>query len=66
MCRCLFGAGEQLQILVRVIHSYCWKWRPKANVSKSTVMYFAKGFIERNWKRGNRICLGNQKELISL
>ena len=30
-------SGEQLQRVIDVVHSYCRKWRLKANVSKSSV-----------------------------
>ena len=35
-------SGEQLQRVIDVVHSYCRKWRLKANVSKSAVMTFGK------------------------
>ena len=31
-------SGEQLQRVINLVHSYCRKWRLKANVSKSAVM----------------------------
>ena len=37
-----------------MVHSYCWKWRLKANISKSAVMNFGKGSV------GSRICRGYQ------
>ena len=30
----------------------CRKWRLKANVSKTAVMAFGKGFVEGSWKWG--------------
>ena len=33
-------SGEQLQSVRDVVHSYCRKWRLKANVSKSAVVTF--------------------------
>ena len=51
-------SGEQLQRVIDVVHSYCRKWRLKANVSKSAVMTFGKGSVEGSWKWGNRICQG--------
>ena len=44
-------SGEQLQKLIDVVHAYCCKWRLKANVSKSTVMVFARD-AEGDWKWG--------------
>ena len=41
---------EQLQRVIDVVHSYCRKWRLKANVSKSTVITFGKGSVEGSWK----------------
>ena len=32
----------KLQELINVVHTYCKKWRLKANVSKSAVMVFAR------------------------
>ena len=43
-------SGEQLQRVIDVVHSYCRKWRLKANVSKSAVMTFEKGSVEFSWK----------------
>ena len=37
-----------------VVHSYCRKWRLKANVSKSVVMTFGKGSVEGSWKWGEQ------------
>ena len=37
---------EKLQKLIDVVHSYCNKWRLKANVSKSAVMVFARNKVE--------------------
>ena len=31
-------SNDQLQTLIDVVHAYCWKWRLKANVSKSAVI----------------------------
>ena len=45
-------SGEQLQRVIDVVHSYCRKWRLKANVSKSAVMAYGKGFVEGSWKWG--------------
>ena len=47
-------SGEQLQRVIDVVHSYCRKWRLKANVSKSTVMTFGKGSVEGSWKWGEQ------------
>ena len=35
-----------------MVHSYCRKWRLKANVSKSAVMTFGKGFCKRQLEVG--------------
>ena len=43
-------SGEQLQRVIDVVHSYCRKWRLKANVSKSAVMTFGKGSVEGSCK----------------
>ena len=32
---------ESLQKLIDVVYSYCSKWRLRANVSKSAVMFFS-------------------------
>ena len=32
--------GEQLQRVIDVVHSYCRKWRLKANINNSAVMTF--------------------------
>ena len=45
-------SGEQLQMLIDVVHAYCCKWRLKANVSKSAVMVFARDAVEGDWKWG--------------
>ena len=37
-----------------MVHSYCRKWRLKANVSKSTVMTFGKGSVKGSWKWGEQ------------
>ena len=37
-----------------MVHSYCRKWRLKANVSKSAVMTFGKGSVEGSWKWGEQ------------
>ena len=47
-------SGEQLQRVINVVHSYCRKWRLKANVSKSAVMTFGKGSVEGSWKWGEQ------------
>ena len=38
----------------QVVHSYCRKWRLKANVSKSAVVTFGKGSVEGSWKWGEQ------------
>ena len=38
-------SGEQLQRVIDVVHSYCWKWRLKANVSKCAVKTFGRGSV---------------------
>ena len=38
---------EHLQKLIDVIHAYCCKWRLKANVSRSAVMFFLLGMLLR-------------------
>ena len=48
---------DQLQKLVDVVHTYCCKWRLKANVSKSAVMVFARESVDGAWKWGNVFCL---------
>ena len=45
-------SGEELQKLIDVVHTYCCKWRLKANVSKSAVMVFARDAVEGDWKWG--------------
>ena len=47
----LSDSKEQLQKLIDVVHSYCNKWRLKANVTKSAVMVFTKEAVEGalNW-----------------
>ena len=45
-------SGEQLQRVIDVVHSYCRKWRLKANVSNSAVIAFGKGSVEGSWKWG--------------
>ena len=47
-------SGEQLQRVIDVVHSYCRKWRLKANVSKSAVMTFGKGSVKGSWKLGEQ------------
>ena len=47
-------SGEQLQKVIDVVHSYCRKWRLKANVSKSAVMTFGKGSVEGSWNWGEQ------------
>ena len=47
-------SGEQLQRVIDVVHSYCRKWRLKANVSKSAAMTFGKGSVEGSWKWGEK------------
>ena len=47
-------SGEQLQRVIDVVHSYCRKWRLKANVTKSAVMTFGKGSVEGSWKWGEQ------------
>ena len=37
-----------------MVHSYCRKWRLKANVSKSTIMTFGMGSVEGSWKWGEQ------------
>ena len=44
-------SGELLQRVIDVVHSYCRKWRLKANVSKSAVMT---GSVEGSWKWGEQ------------
>ena len=34
------------------MHTYCCKWRLKANGSKSAVMVFARDAVEGDWKWG--------------
>ena len=46
--------GGQLQRVIDMVHSYCRKWRLKANVSKSAVMTFGKGSVEGSWKWGEQ------------
>ena len=43
-------SGEQVQRVIDVIHSYCRKWRLKANVNKS----FGKDSVEGSWKWGEQ------------
>ena len=50
--------GEQLQKVIDVVHSYCRKWRLKANINKSAVMTFGKDSVEGSGKWGNKICQG--------
>ena len=45
---------EKLQKLIDVVHSYCNRWRLKANVSKSAVMVFAKNKVEGEWLWGEQ------------
>ena len=45
-------SGEQLQRVIDVVHSYCMKWRLKANVSKECSDYFWKGFCRRQLEVG--------------
>ena len=51
---------EKLQKLIDVVHSYCNKWRLKANVSKSAAMVFARNKVEGEWLWGEhklpRVC----------
>ena len=46
-------SGEQLQRVKDVVHSYCRKWRLKANVSNSAVMT-GKSSVEGSWKWGEQ------------
>ena len=43
-----------------MVHSYCNRWRLKANVSKSAVMVFARNKVEGKWMWGEhklpRVC----------
>ena len=41
-------------LYIDVVHSYCRKWRLKANGSKSAVMTFGKGSVEGSWKWGEQ------------
>ena len=44
------NSRESLQKLIDVVHGYCYKWRLKANVSKSAVMVFSKNSVEGGWQ----------------
>ena len=46
----VLGGAKHIRRVIDVVHSYCRKWRLKANVSKSAVMNFGKGSV------GSRIC----------
>ena len=48
-------SGDQLQRVIDVVHSYCRKWRLKANVTKSAVMTFGKGSVEAQVKMALRL-----------
>ena len=48
------GVSESGEQFIDVVHSYCRKWRLKANVSKSAVMTFGKGSVEGSWKWGEQ------------
>ena len=43
---------ESLQKLIDVVYSYFSKWRLRANVSKSAVMFFPKDGVNGCWKWG--------------
>ena len=43
------NSEEELQRLINVAHAYCCKWRLKANVSKSAVVFFARELVEGSW-----------------
>ena len=48
---------DKLQKLINVVHSYCNRWRLKANVSKSAAMLFARNKVEGEWLCGeNKLC----------
>ena len=47
-------SDEQLKRVIDVVHSYCWKWRLKANVSNSAIMTFRKGSVASSWKWGEQ------------
>ena len=51
---------ENLQKLIDAVHSYCKRWRLKANVSKSAVMVFAREQDKGEWVWGEhklpRVC----------
>ena len=37
---------EKVQKLIDAVHSYCWKWRLKANENKSALMAFSNKLME--------------------
>ena len=48
------NSEEELQRLINVAHAYCYKWRLKANVSKNTVVVFARELVEGSWNWGEQ------------
>ena len=41
----VIDSKENVQKLIDVVHSYCTKWRLRANLSKSAVMVFSKDAV---------------------
>ena len=46
------NSEEELRSLINVVHAYCCKWRLRANVSKGSVVVFAREFVEGSWNQG--------------
>ena len=40
---------EDLQRLIDVVYRFCYRWRLRANVSKSAVMVFSKVMVKGDW-----------------
>ena len=53
-------SSENLQQLIDVIHTFCNRWRLKANVSKCAVVFFSNTKVPGSWTWGKHTILKHQ------